>query len=376
MALMGVMAGLLAAGALMLIRTEQPVDLSGETQETLTMPEGELRTDAFSLRLLQQAAAEETEGNVTVTPAAVTELILAMQALDGHDAEESAERLPLSPTPLAVATLPALNLQLFADADQGFDPVETLVMSLPLKSDTQRCLSLINRVSAADAATDSLVLTDSQLSPDAQMLAVADMQWAPTWLHPISELETLPFRSEGGRPKVPMMKSAASYRMAEAEDGSWRAVALFMRRETEHDSTCFVAVEPRGTLMNFVRGMTPEKLSTIREALLKAPEQWVNLQLPELHLSSGGARDMLPLLHRMGITPMPLSRSGENKDQAMRGALYVRFRLDIQRSAATDTAPSEQAGAPQFALDSPFLWWIGDATSDAPFLFMGTVAAP
>ena len=217
MALLGVMAGLLAAGALMLILTERPADLSGETRATITMPEGAIKTDAFSLRLLQQAAAEETEGNVTVTPAAVTELILAMQALDGHDAEESAERLHLSPTPLAVATLPALNLQLFADADQGFDPVETLVMSLPLKSDTQRCLSLINRVSAADAATDSLVLTDSQLSPDAQMLAVADMQWAPTWLHPISELETLPFRSEGGRPKVPMMKSAASYRIAEAE---------------------------------------------------------------------------------------------------------------------------------------------------------------
>lgn len=376
MALVGVMAGLLAAGALMLIRTEQPADLSGETQETLTMPEGELRTDAFSLRLLQLAAEEEGEGNVTVAPAAVTELILALQALDGHDAEESATRLHLSPTPLALATLPTLNLQLFADAAQGFDPVETLVMSLPLSSDTQRCLSLINRVSAADATADSLVLTDAQLGPDTQMLAVADMRWTPAWLHPVSEVEMLPFRSEGGRPKVPMMKSAARYRMAEAEDGSWRAVALFMRREAELDSTCFVAVEPKGTLPNFVKGMTPEKLSGIREALLKAPERTVNLQLPELHLSSGGARDMLPLLRRMNIDPMPLSRSGENKDQAMRGALYVRFLLDIQKSGEAAGAPSEQAGAPQFALDSPFLWWIGDATSDAPFLFMGTVAAP
>lgn len=375
MALVGVMAGLLAAGALMLIRTEQPVDLSGETQETLTMPEGELRTDAFSLRLLQLATEEEGGGNVAVAPTAVTELILALQALDGHEAEESAARLHLSRTQLAVATLPAFNLQLFADAAQGFDPVETLVMSLPLSSDTQRCLGLINRVSAADA-TAALVLTDAQLSPDMQMLAVADMRWTPAWLHPVSEVEMLPFRSEGGRPKVPMMKSAASYRIAEAEDGSWRAVALFMRRDAELDSTCFVAVEPKGTLPNFVKGMTPEKLSSIREALLKAPEQTVNLQLPELHLSSGGARDMLPLLRRMDIDPMPLSRSGENKGQAMRGALYVRFLLDIQKSAETAGAPSEQAGAPLFSLDSPFLWWIGDATSDAPFLFMGTVAAP
>ena len=93
------------------------------------------------------------------------------------------------------------------------------------------------------------------------------------------------------------------------------------------------------------------------------------------------AQDMLPLLRSMNIDPMPRSRAGENEGQAMRGALYLRFNLRLAESTDEEienTGGASRAGndGPTLTFSRPFVWWISDAASDAPFLFAGITEAP
>lgn len=352
-----------------------------ETQPTITLPEGGVKSDAFSLRLLQ-AAARHSSGNAVVSPAMVTEMILALREIDGQAIDESCRQFGLSATQISPSTLPLYAMQFFADEQQGLTEEHRDVVSVPLARQYRSCLSLINRLSAADPGKDSLVLIDSDLSEQMQILAVTDLSWEPRWLTPISKArrQDLPFYGRGAQPEVPTMCTSARYRCAEAADGSWTAATLFLRRDAkEGDSLGYTIVMPKGNVRDFVGNMTTEQLNTIRAALLEAPEHPVCLQIPVLHISSGGAQDMLPLLRSMNIDPMPRSRAGENEGQAMRGALYLRFNLRLAESTheeignADGTAGNE---APTLTFSRPFVWWISDAASDAPFIFAGITEAP
>lgn len=354
-----------------------------ETQPTITLPEGGVRSDAFSLRLLQ-AAARQSSGNAVVSPAMVTEMILALREIDGRPIDESCRHFGLSATQISPSTLPLYAMQLFADEQQELTAEHRDIVSVPLARQYRSCLSLINRLSAADPGKNSLVLIDSDLSPQMQILAVADLSWEPRWLTPISKdlRQNLPFYGRGAQPEVPTMCTTARYRCAEAADGSWTAVTLFLRRdEKEGDSLGYTIVMPKGNVRDFVGHMTLEQLNAIRAALLEAPERPVCLQIPVLHISSGGVQDMLPLLRSMNIDPMPRSRAGENEGQAMRGALYLRFNLRLAESTDEEienTGGASRAGndGPTLTFSRPFVWWISDAASDAPFLFAGITEAP
>lgn len=373
----------IAACLLYLYAIPQQDSDTPETQPTITLPEGGVKSDAFSLRLLQ-AAARLSSGNTVVSPAMVTEMILALREIDGQAIDESCRQFGLSATQVSPSTLPLYSMQLFADEQQKLTEEHRDIVSVPLARRYRSCLGLINRLSAAVPGKDSLVLIDSDLTPQMQILAVTDLSWEPRWLTPISKArrQNLPFYGRGAQPEVPTMCTTARYRCAEAADGSWTAATLFLRRdEKEGDSLGYTIVMPKGNVRDFVGSMTPEQLNAIRAALLEAPERPVCLQIPVLHISSGGVQDMLPLLRSMDIDPMPRSRAGENEGQAMRGALYLRFNLRLAESTDEEienTGGASRAGndGPTLTFSRPFVWWISDAASDAPFLFAGITEAP
>lgn len=356
------------------------------TEAELTIPEDGILTDAFSVKLLQ-AALQEEKGNVTVAPSAVTEVILSLQAVDGKSIEETCRRFGLQSREPSAATLPRHYLQVFVDENQRLGMENRALMTLPIKRDKVQASAFINRLVLPQDRTSDLVVKASDIDPEDQFITAVDQSFAASWLHPINRQYTtmLPFTTAVGMPDTPTMQVAELYRVAQAPDDTWEAVALLFKRAetaegdtTERDWVSLVIVRPKvGTARRMAEKLTAEQVSEIRKALVKAPARPYNLQLPPLRVDAA-ATDILPQLQRMGINPQPISRQGDNAGQQARGSVFLQYRIRACESPEQEGKGSVESveGYPLLRINSSYIWWIGSMTSPAPFLYMGVVEQP
>lgn len=352
-----------------------------EQEAQVTMPaDGVVRTDAFSIRLLQ-AALRQGKGNVTVAPSAVTEAILNLQSVDNQGIEETCRRFGLEREEPSAATLPEHFIQVFADEAQGLGGEKRTVMPIPIRQDPVQASSFINKLMLPEGWKGDLMVEASDITPDQQFIAAVDQSFGAPWLRPIGRAHTemLPFTTPLGMPDVPTMQVSGDFRVAHAPDGSWEAVALFFRRaDASADSVCLVAVRPKlGTARRMAEKLTAEQVTQIRQSLAEATPRPYNIQLPVMRIRQR-SQDMLPLLRELGIHPLPLSRNGDNQGQPSRGALYLQFSITAAESSeeGTQNASAPVESYPTLKINTPYLWWIGSLTSPAPMLYLGVREQP
>lgn len=356
------------------------------TEAELTLPEDGIHTDAFSVKLLQ-AALKEEKGNVTVAPSAVTEVILGLQAVDGKSIEETCRQFGLQSQEPSAATLPRHYLQIFVDENQQVGLENRSLMTIPIKRDSVQASAFINRLVLPQDQVTDLVVKASDIDPEDQFITAIDQSFDASWLHPINRQHTtmLPFTTTVGMPDTPTMRVAELYRVAQAPDDTWEAVALLFKRSAtaaedtpEDDWVSLVIVRPKvGTARRMAEKLTAEQVSEIRKALVEAPARPYNLQLPPLRIDVPST-DILPQLQKMGINPQPLSREGDNAGQQARGSVFLQYRIRACESPGQDgkSAVESVEGYPLLRINSSYLWWIGGMTSPAPFLYMGVVEQP
>ncbi len=346
------------------------------------IPEGGVVSDAFSLQLFHAALEQQrAQGSVVVTPYIISEWLKTMGEVTAGEGKAQIEalQLPANETP----TQPYMELGARLTADDGlhFTPDADAAMRVPFRRDYPFAAALVNGFTYETLSTPPPAPFDL-ISRETRIVgSIATGLYAP-WLRPFRKVDTKKDdfnNANGGMPRVDMMRSRKSFRTAEAEDGSWRAAALFMA--PRHGRTCHLAltvIMPQGDARDFARHLTPERLSAIREALIQAPLADTTVTLPRLSIMPVAA-DISPLLQQMGVTaPFDIRKADFSplfSDKiALNGVIqYTSLHFtDSDEQGAADTSIDEESRN-AFRVNRPFLWVLGNIDSaDAPFA-MGLV---
>lgn len=389
--------------------------LPGETAPTLTLPKGGITSDPFSLKLLQ-AALRTDRGNILLAPRPLAATLSDLRplstgktaaALDAlslprnntpNDAHSSSTTDAQAPSPSSPE--PETVNVLFGDI--GLDDTDAIrtdsFIRIPFSTHPAESINLVNNIlSEQTDGRISYVVTGDDINTNTRLLSITGANFTGEWLVPFSPQATKPadfFNANGGMPRVRMMTCRGSLRLARAEDGTWQAVALFLRRTTPRaDSTCFVAILPRGdSARDFARHLTPERLTAIRTALAHATPVEATIDLPLLPLRPP-AQNLRPLLRQLGLdnlfTPEAELLLKEGGKPVFLSAALQQCSV-LLTETGKPTSPTEAPHPPAaehsdtptenhpttgetLTFNRPFLWFIGDLTSPAPPWYLGII---
>lgn len=339
-----------------------------EKEPVITLPEGELKTDAFSVKLLQTALQTPEYPLSTVCPASMAEALYTLDAMSKGATHEQIEALHLS----QAEELPT-SMVLAAMEETLPRPAENQpILPLPFRRNYPEALSTFNTLFGCTAADSG------NSSPDTRLFMALrtslDLSFRQRFYQ--EDSKNADFDNEDGRmPSVFLMRRCGTYRVAEAEDGSWKAIALLL--EGGADDSAFVAVLPQGKVRDFALHLTPEQLSTIRRALAEATPQECTVELPRMDIAIG-LRNIAPLWQALGLTAPFDIRTADfsllTTDKLALNAVAENQTCRISESGHRPADIPTADSCPQtFSLTRPFLWFVGDLTSDTPFVMTGIV---
>lgn len=374
LALLAILFGLAVGILLPRLMKEEWHEWFEEKEPAITLPEGELKTDAFSLRLLQTALQLPEYPLPFVSPAAVTEALHHLETISTGATQEQIRGLNLCAPGKEAETSVVL-----AAMDDALPPAENArpILPLPFRSNYPEAVSTFNTLFGF-AAADS-----ANTSPETRLFMAARTELPLIFRQPFyaEDGKNADFDNDNGSlPAVPMLRRCGQFRIAEAEDGSWKAVALLVKDYSfggDGDSSAFVAVLPQGKARTFALQLTPEQLSHIRRALAQAPLRPCTVELPKMSFSVFNNNCNL-LLRELGVTapfdirtadfsPVTTERIALN---ALAESLSCRMAVETHRPSHISPADSSPD---TFSLNRPFLWFVGDLTTEAPFIVMGVV---
>lgn len=343
-----------------------------EKEPTITLPAGELKTDAFSLHLLQTALQTTESSYSIVSPAAMTETLHALSDMSKGAIQEQIAALGLcepgheSETSAVMAGM---------DEDVPRTEGEHLVLPLPFRRNYPEAVSRFNTLFGSPAATSN------NTSPETRLFMAARTTLLCLFRQPFYEKDGKrgDFDNDnGGMPGVHLMRRCGTFRVAEAADGSWKAVALLLKGSFggDENASAFVAILPQGKVRDFALQLTPEQMSSIRRALAEAEPKECTVELPRLNFSI--AYDASPLLSELGVTapfdirtadftPLTTETLALN---ALAGSADCAMVEEEHRPA---DLPHPDSCPTHISLTKPFLWFVGDLTTPTPFVMMGVV---
>lgn len=354
-------------------------------QPTLELPEGGVQTDAFSVQLFRTAVArQEGAGSVTVVPFS-TKILLGSMAETFRFQGEAAKQI--NPTQQGIddsdsATPLQLSISFTADYDLKRKPLAAELEVLPFRTNYPLALSVFNG-HFADFFRTPYAGNQNFVSADTRLIGQELSLFTPRWLRDFREADTKKEdfdNANGALPQVDMLRCCAPFRMAEAADGSWKAIALFFApapRSTGKTPIAFIGILPQQPVREFVEQLTPQQLSDIRTALVKAPYADCKVTLPSLNITPAPA-SLTPLLQEMDITaPFDIRAAAfkamTEETVAMNDVVQA-MQLSLKASPGKEPAnPLLEADGPEMNFTRPFLWLIGDLTTPTAPYFMGVV---
>lgn len=353
-------------------------------QPDMTVPENGIRTDAFSLRLFHAALQQQaTAGSVTVAPFS-TKIFLGSMAdifnLTGEAQQEIAatqEGIDDSDS----ATPVALGIHFMADYDLPRKADAPPVEILPFRRDYPGALSGFN-LNIADFFNLSYINAHTLVSQDTRLVGQELTSYAPQWLRSFHADDTKKdafYNANGAMPQVSLMRCYAPFRVAEAPDGKWKAIALFFAPQQGKGQTpiAFIGILPQGDAREFAEQLTPQLLSEIRTALAKAPYGGIRAEIPRFILPPTLA-ETNTLLQAAGIAaPFDARKktfAALTDDAIALNAVVQGMKLELKEEPGhSKDAALLDTDTPVFRLDRPFLWVIGDLTTPTAPYFIGLV---
>lgn len=339
-----------------------------ETAELrLDIPEDGIKSDAFSLRLLQQAVKQApASATVMVAPAPLTALLTLLEDISSGNSQEQIKALQAD---REGEDFPEFSALFAVDTDVTLIRSEDMLRKLPFREDYPTALSLFNTL--LGCGQDGF--GSRAITPETRFVAAYRLNIAPKWRLPMQETRRpVAFDNADGRmPECRMLSATGNIRMAEAPDGSWKAAALFLKTEASVPKA-LVCIVPTAQARAFAEQLSEEQLSAIRTALAQATPQPGTVLIPALHLRTG-ARNNAALLRDMGMTDVFDVRKADFSP-AMKGSICLNGlweQTELQLRADTEGTVSPQE--PLMTVDKPFLWFIGDLTTPHPPYLMGII---
>lgn len=361
--------------------TNDEVNTAYEADPVIAAPPEQ--SDEFAVGIFNYLANNET-GNFIFSPAAAESALRMLSEGAAGVTLDELSALPMgepdTPSALQISTAS----RLFADENVALKPTAKNVERVPFSDAPDKAGKAINAWS--HELTDGKIhkaVNPGELNSDLRLLAVSAAHLHALWLRPFSKADTdkRPFYLENGKQiNVDMMflKEQVLY----AEGADWEAVALFYRRDTRKgEPGCFVAILPKGDARDFAAKLTAAKLTTIRAALAVAKPEKVLLDLPRFEFNTR-ATSLKSALISLGVLRLfsaanLSAMAGEplSLDDLVQSCSIKVDEQDAQADASRDAiVPGESAA--HITFDRPFLWYVGDISSEAAPFFMGMVFHP
>lgn len=355
-----------------------------QPQPEISVPDGGIGSDAFSLKLFRAALERsEEKGAVVVAPLCTTEWLLDVaNGFSGESIRKQIEELKLNSSTTHIHRCMELGAMVAADDGLHFSPNDSFVLRVPFARNfpfaSELFFSFPREMKHAANYNTNLV------SPETRLMGAMATGMQATWLRPFYSADTKKddFNNADGRmPQVDMMRCRNAFRIAQANDGSWQAAALFLAAAKEDKGKsplAFIVILPQGDTRTFAEQLTPEQLSAIREALVKAPYADAKVTLPRMAIRPV-ATDISPRLQQIGVTaPFDIRQADFSplfSDKiAMNGVVEY---LSLLFAEFPEQHPKdnsiEQEGGMEFTVNRPFIWILGDLTTDTPPYAMGMV---
>ena len=351
-------------------------------QPELSVPEGGVVSDTFSLQLFHAALEEQSRhGSVVVTPYALTAWLEQLHLIS--PAAQQQEDTPAPGTSEnSFHSAVGVETLLAADDSLHFTEGDAPVLRVPFRRDYPLASAVISAI-INDQLGEYMNSPVDWVSQETRLAGAYSTVMQAPWLRPFNsaDCKTDDFNNaDGGMPRVEMMRCRNAFRVAEAEDGSWRAVALFMapQKGDAAEPLALTVILPRGNARDFAAKLTPEQLSAIRTALVQAPLADVSVAMPQLHIYPVGT-EMKSLLQQLGFTaPFDIRQADFSPLFSDKIAMNTVQQYVSLHVAAADTQAPKDSGIDEesrtaFRADRPFLWILGDLTTPAPPYAIGLV---
>lgn len=358
-----------------------PIINTSTKATTITIPEEGIKTNAFGIKLLQLAQEQEPTQSIIVAPEAV-QAALHLLALQTKDKTREEIQAVIGSETSDINYGYDTAILLAADNNLPFTEQGPDFMRLPFKSNFPHALSLFNMTLNQLCGSDNLITADARLmTPDTRLALGIVANIVPNLEQPFqagNSISSIFANNDGSMPSVYMMRNRAYYRTATAEDGSWEAVAMMLRQPRGETSPplAFIAILPTGKASDMVEHMTPEQLTSIRKALAEASPTDCCVHLPRMVWNTP-MRDYKPILHQLGIRQVlsPTARDWRiiNKPIGL-DTIPLRIRAEWTDDKTNRQAdPTIKNAAKTMIFNKPFIWLLGDLTTEAPPRLMGVV---
>lgn len=359
---------------------QQSPQTTNEQQEAPT-PRA-IATDAFSIKYFQHSLAEKPAGNTLVAPHTVSELLLSLQEIAAGETLTELQAFHLTPGRAKRATEPARASLLAVDLDIPRNDSSAGVMPLPFAENMPMALSLYNGMlsSTIGSATGQLA-NSNMVTSRTKLMAGCAVTMQADWELPFNRANsrTADFDSaSGGMPHFRQMRNRGLYRSISAEDESWKALAIPLKKETESGASLFyIALLPNGSARDFAMQLTPEQVTDIRKKLAEAQPQDMLVEIPRMELQILPF-DMRDTLRRMGLKSLFNAETADFSNlttekihlSAVAHACSIKLvesPVPPQADTSLETAPST------FSITKPHIWLIADLETDTPVEFMSIV---
>lgn len=375
--------GLLAGGVAGYLKQSRHQDApTTENNATLFSEEG-IATDAFSIKLFQQAL-EGREGNVLVAPHVISRTLSHLEALAGGKTREALQALQLHPSAPPRAAEPGSISLLAVDINVPRLDSTSGILSLPFSENVPLALSIFNGTIARFMdKNDAQYATSEMVTGRTRLLAGAVSSFQAKWDigFQLNHSRTADFESASGSlPQFTQMRSRGNYRMAQADDGSWKAVALQMRSDSLMKSSpmVLIAVLPAGSARDFAASLTPETLNQIRKKLATATPDDTLVELPRIELEVR-PYDMRATLRRMELKSLFDSDTSDfsalTPEKIHLGAFIHACEIKLRESKGNGDSPQHDLDFAKnyISFSRPFLWIVTDLSSSTPIDFIGLI---
>lgn len=339
-------------------------------------------TDSFSIRLFAQALNEKKQGNVLAAPHIVSDALSVLQQVAAGKTLEELQALQLRAPMPSRATEPTCAVLLAMDFNLPRKGAAQHVMPLPFSEDVPLALSLFNGWIANATQRDNTQLANSSIvSNRTKLLAGCSITLHKEWELPfnVANSRTADFDSaSGGMPHFHQMRSRGLYRIASAEDGSWKAVALpFKKDSLTGVPLVYIGILPAGSARDFAEKLTAEKLTTIRRMLANSEPKDILVEIPRLE-QQVLPYDMRDTLRRMQLKALFDSQSADfspltSEKIHLDGFLFSSCATLIESANTAEADNSLELAGDRISFNRPFIWLVADLETGTPIEFIGLV---
>lgn len=332
---------------------------------------------------------EQENGNIVFSPASAEAVLHLLRAGARGDTAAELNALPYGKQGVQSAMQVQSANTIFAEEAMNLTVSEDEVQRVPFATAPEKAAKSINSW-CSDHTHDKIkeIISSGDITPQTRMIACNAVYLHEKWLHPFEKSVTekqLFYPAQGAAKKVPTMYHKGSCLYAEGKD--WQAVALFYRRDGRPgEPGCFIGILPKGDARAFAANLTATSFNAIRAALAEVQQEEVQIYLPRFTVKTNtfslkkilqniGLNRTFDAANFSGFSTEPLSLS----DIVQK--CYVKVDEHGTEAAAVTASMMRYAAHPShkpyiIQFNRPFLWVIGDLTTDAPPYFMGLVEMP